>query len=131
MLFQKSCCSFVLLLVALSIASALGESGGDKPEVSGDQPKKEEPGRHPNGYHREENKLNSIVRCNYTSEGPRSCASCKNLLLCSHFNVGVLAPCVGKRNHCNDGHCSETPSAKCNSTSDERHFQRWSIFHLG
>ncbi|XP_014360087.2 uncharacterized protein LOC106712149 [Papilio machaon] len=97
---NKSNCVLLLVLVSLAI---IKENPASSEDV-GSQGK---------------NRL-MLARCNYTVAGFRSCASCHDVILCTPLDVGIVRPCRGNKSNCNEGACSDTPSANCNSTSSQK-----------
>ncbi|KAL4709018.1 hypothetical protein ACJJTC_005879 [Scirpophaga incertulas] len=61
--------------------------------------------------------LPNLVFCNYTAEPGASCRSCQEALSCFSSNIGLLQKCRGRTPQCNDGQCSNTPSAQCGGTT--------------
>ncbi|CAG4955927.1 unnamed protein product [Parnassius apollo] len=58
-----------------------------------------------------------FVGCNSTAQAGRTCASCRQTLLCLSNNIGILKTCHGFLPYCNGGRCSYIGGSACNSTT--------------
>ncbi|CAK1586896.1 unnamed protein product [Parnassius mnemosyne] len=107
--------SHIFLLVAMIAANLIfGQETGSQENTQVDA---NEAGEGDGSLHNRFFFFSRFVGCNSTAQIGRTCASCRQTLLCFSSNIGILKTCHGLLPYCNEGRCSYVRGSDCSTTS--------------
>ncbi|CAH2043579.1 unnamed protein product, partial [Iphiclides podalirius] len=107
---------FIFLFAALIAANLIFAQESSDTDTKQNPPADNENGRE-HDHDRSRTFFTRFVSCNSTAQAGRTCANCRQTLLCLSNNIGILKTCHGLLRYCNQGRCSFIGGSACNGTS--------------